>query len=49
MALARPAPQLDVTRLSGSLGAEIRGISLACDYSIPLPQGRPPNFSQVNF
>ncbi len=29
MALASPAPQLDVTRLSGSLGAEIHGISLA--------------------
>ena len=29
MALASPAPQLDVTRLSGSLGAEIRGIALA--------------------
>jgi hypothetical protein len=28
---------------------QIRGISLACDYAIPLPQGRPPNFSQVNF
>jgi alpha-ketoglutarate-dependent taurine dioxygenase len=29
MALARPAPQLEVTRLSGSLGAEIHGIALA--------------------
>ena len=28
---------------------QIRGISLACDYAIPLPQGRPPNFNQVNF
>jgi hypothetical protein len=27
---------------------QIRGMSLACDYAIPLPQGRPPNFSQVN-
>src|SRR5262245_14764130 len=29
MAIAAPIPQLDVARLSGSLGAEVRGISLA--------------------